>query len=115
MSGLEKETQVKIQMLQDNILLNLDKEAWEKEQLAKKIVLPDSVKEKQDGSKKEKIPFHFFKVIEKGPDCLTVQIGDIVFPSYEHPFYQPIEMLGEIKFIIAEKHLAGIVKKDDDN
>ena len=102
----------------DMILLELDKAGWEAECNKSPIVLPGAVQEKQEGADKTRIPFHFFKVTQMGPDVKTsgvIQIGDRLIPKPPTPNTPPMAMVviwqggkKEIGFITSLQSVAGV-------
>jgi hypothetical protein len=100
----------------DMILLELDKAGWEAEQKKSPIVLPGAVQERQEGVDKTRIPFHFFKVTQLGPEVSKfIQIGDRLIPRPPTPNTPPMSMIvvwnkgtKEAAFITSEKSVAGV-------
>ena len=99
------------------ILLELDKNEWEAECNKSPIVLPGAVQEKQEGSDKTRIPFHFFKVTQLGPDVdpNSIKLGDRLIPKPPTPDTPPMAMVviwqygkKEVGFITSLRSVAGV-------
>jgi hypothetical protein len=105
-----------MKLFNNMVMLELQKDEWIAEKGKKKIITPETVADREDGKFMEKIPWHFFKVIFKGPDCRKVEIGDRVFPRAPDLNHQP-QMIpivlwqnGEkvVYYEISEDNLGGI-------
>jgi hypothetical protein len=104
------------------ILLELQREEWESDRKANRIVLPASVTEKEDGKMGEKIPWHYFVVVDKGPLADQVEIGDRLMPYPPDMQHQPqlIPVMMWIKgkkvtrYIISQSNIGGVEDKVDE-
>ena len=105
-----------MRLLYDTVHLELQKEEWEKDKRKDIIIRPDQAAEREDGKLGEKIPWHYFKVIEVGPDCKYVKAGDRVFPRPPDLNHQPqlipvivwVNGVKTVRYEIAESNLGGI-------
>jgi len=106
-----------MKVFDDVIFLELLEDDWKFEVSKSKIVLPGTVKERQEGAMRERIPFHFFRVVDVGPDCKKVKIGDRLVPKVPTPecpsMLVPIKTYDKhgkehVLFETQEKYVAGV-------
>ena len=101
-----------MKVFDDIVVLELLKEEYEQDQRRGSIIKPDSVKEKEEGQGGERIPFHFFKVVAKGPKCVKVEIGDRVFPK-PPTLYNPGGLKGVVLWINGKKENRFVIREED--
>jgi hypothetical protein len=105
-----------MKVFDDIVVLEFQKEEWEQEKAKSKIFIPDTIRERTEGKEQEMCPPHFFKVVEVGPNCTKVKIGDRVFPK-PPSLQNPARFIGirvyidgklEPRHIIREEDIAGV-------
>ena len=104
-----------MQVFDDVIILELQEKEWEEEGRKSPIIRPDTAKEREEGSDKARIPYHFFKVVQIGPNCLKAKVGDRIIPKPPSVETPPMMMIGvwvngkkETKYILTDKSVAGV-------
>jgi len=105
-----------MKVFDDIVVLELLKNEYEADQKISRIIKPETVKDKEEGPGGERIPFHYFSVVAKGPKCVKVEVGDRVFPK-PPTLYNPGGLKGivlwvngkkESRFVIREEDIAGV-------
>ena len=101
-----------MKLFDDTVLLELVQDEWDAEDSKSRIITPQTVKEKRDGTHQEKIPWHFFKVIAVGSDCKKVEVGDRVFPKTPNLHCQP-QLIPIFLWINDEKVMKFEIRESD--
>lgn len=105
-----------MKLFDDMIMLEYQKDEWEQEKNKSRIVLPDNAKERTEGKDQEMVPPHFFRVVDTGPDCKRVNVGDRIIPK-PPSLQNPARFMGikiwmngklETRHVIRESDVGGI-------
>ena len=96
----------------DIVMLELLRDEYESDQKAGMIIKPDMVKDKEEGPGGERIPFHYFRVVDTGPDVENVKVGDRVFPK-PPDLYHPATLKGIVIWINGKKEARFIIQEAD--
>jgi len=98
------------------VMLELQEKEWKDENSKSPIIRPGVVADKADGEMKQRVPWHFFRVIDKGPEVTKLGLGDRPIPCAPDLNHQPqiipviIWVKGEkvVRYIISEENIGGV-------
>jgi hypothetical protein len=103
-------------LFDDAIILEFQEEEWKAENSKSPIITPEMIKDREEGQNKVKVYPHFFKVVQLGPDCVKVKLGDRLImkpPTLQRqPTLNPIVLFKDgkkvIRYITWEQDVAGV-------